>query len=266
MPPRQATDDSAKPGSLVTVSEPMRWGISGYSAATYGDAFADIYDEWYESLDDDDFIELVSSHVASTSRVLELGVGTGRLMAALARRCAPSAFVGIDSSEQMLTRARQRPECATAELMCGDFSQTLPDGVFDVVFCGYNTLFNLPDDDALSSCLSLVRSHLAPSGRFLVDVITPPSSAGGDHIEVRSMTTDETVLSISRHDPDQRRMTGQFVQFSETHGVRVRPWSVHYVSPAHLDELAHNAGLVLESRMDAGEGSPRHLSVFVPRM
>jgi hypothetical protein len=54
--------------------------MEGYSDSTYGDAFADVYDDWYPEVTD------VAATVARMAElaghggsVLELGVGTGRL-------------------------------------------------------------------------------------------------------------------------------------------------------------------------------------------
>ena len=50
---------------------------------TYGAAFADVYDEWYGQTDD---LALVTALLGEHSprRVLELGVGTGRVALAMA--------------------------------------------------------------------------------------------------------------------------------------------------------------------------------------
>jgi hypothetical protein len=54
------------------------YGIPGYDAATYGESFADVYDDWYSDLDDNDFIRYVASQLPDRpATVLELGVGTG---------------------------------------------------------------------------------------------------------------------------------------------------------------------------------------------
>ena len=62
--------------------------VDGYEANTYGDRFADVYDDWYQDVSD------VASTVARVAalagpgggRVLELGAGSGRLAIPLAER------------------------------------------------------------------------------------------------------------------------------------------------------------------------------------
>ncbi len=85
---------------------------------------------------------------------------------------------------------------------------------------------------------------------------------------VRSISADRVVLSISVADPDNQSAVGQFVEFSETDGVRLRPWSIRYSTPVQLDEYARAAGLVLEQRWESfgrtpfDDDSTRHVSVY----
>ncbi len=247
------------------------FGIPGYDATTYGESFADVYDDWYATLDDDDFIASVAASLpARNARILELGVGTGRLVKALRtlRADFTDTIIGVDTSAAMLNIARTVDLGTKTELIQMDFSQHLPDGPFDAVFVGYNTLFNLPTAEAIGQCMHLVAGCLAPQGHFHVDVVNPGITDESDHIRIRTMTTGEVVLSISRHDAAAQRIIGQFVQFSDGQQTRLRPYSVRYVNPSQLDNLAHSAGLTLVSRHADGAGTPiiedsdRHVSRY----
>lgn len=231
-----------------------RFGLPGYDAATYGETFADIYDLWYEDLDDDDFIEVLCSVLpARPARILELGVGTGRLLVnlAAAREGIVDETTGVDSSPLMLARARDRLGDRTA-LVTADFSVSLPDGEFDLVFVGYNTLFNLPDEDALESCLGLVARRLSPDGAFCADTTCPSAATGSDPVSVRTVRAGEEVESISRHDHDTQRITGRFVHHRDGGETRVRPWAVRYWHPHQMDGVARRAGLELVMRRTDG--------------
>ena len=248
-----------------------RYGIAGYTASTYGDSFADVYDDWYSDLDDNDFIRYIASLLPDRpAKVLELGVGTGRLLAqlTLARQHRDILF-GIDSSQAMLQKLRARDDLHDANVTVGDFSKMLPDGPFDLIFIGYNTLFNLPDDDALRSCLALVRDKLSAIGIFAIDVVVPEPASTSDVVSVKSITTDSLTLSVSRHDHFQQRITGQFVDISSTSGVNLRPWSVRYWTPEQLDAHGAAVGLSLHSRYADGDGTAhnsdnaRHISTYI---
>jgi SAM-dependent methyltransferase len=256
----------------MTPTPDNEFGMEGYTPSTYGEAFADVYDDWYADLDDADFVEAVVAQLPpSPVRVLELGVGTGRLIAQfLALRPNPEDQIfGIDSSQAMLHVAKQQFLKTSVQLVQGDFSQTLPDGPFDAIFVGYNTLFNLPDHAAVLRCLTLASERMADHGILHIDAVAPRADEPGDHVGIRSLTTGEVVLSVSRHDPHEQRITGQFIQFVHGEKVHLRPWAVRYVSPKQLDDMATQSGLTLMSRTADGRGTPyvagadRHVSRYV---
>ena len=64
--------------------------MEGYGPATYGDGIADAYDQWYGALPETaDTVEALAALASSgdgKGRVLELGIGSGRLALPLATR------------------------------------------------------------------------------------------------------------------------------------------------------------------------------------
>jgi hypothetical protein len=85
---------------------------------------------------------------------------------------------------------------------------------------------------------------------------------------VRTLAADRVVLSVSVHDPDRSSAAGQFVELTEHGGVRLRPWSIRYATPAQLDAMAAGAGFELEHRWRAfddrswDDDAERHVSVY----
>ena len=247
------------------------FGIDGYTSATYGDSFADVYDDWYSELDDADFVVSIVADLPSRPlRVLELGVGTGRLIHQFLslRPTHGDTIVGVDTSQAMLDASSSRKFPSTVSLAIADFAHSLPPGPFDLIFVGYNTLFNLPDEGSVRTCLALVCEHLAPEGAFHIDVVHPIGEDSSDHTKVRHMATGEVVLSVSSHNSADQRITGHFIQFIDGGATRLRPYSVKYVSPSQLDAMANDCGLQLVRRTSNGTGtpftpdSPRHLSKY----
>ena len=74
--------------------------MEGYDERSYGQAFADVYDDWYGTVTD---IDATATAVARLARVhpelpvLELGVGTGRLALATAYSARASDYAGVST-------------------------------------------------------------------------------------------------------------------------------------------------------------------------
>jgi ubiquinone/menaquinone biosynthesis C-methylase UbiE len=251
------------------------YGVDGYDATTYGDSFAEVYDQWYSDLDDADFLEsIVGSLPPQPVRVLELGVGTGRLVTQWLslRPTSTDTVIGIDSSEAMLQIAHAKKFPASVSFIQGDFSEQLPTGPFDVVFIGYNTLFNVPDESALQACISHVARVLAPTGSLYMDAVIPNSSEASTHESMQTMATGEEVLATSHHDPLSQRITGTFTHLGPEHASQVRSFAIRYFTPPQLDAIAKQSGLALFSRYADGRQTPftsdsyRHISRYSPTM
>jgi SAM-dependent methyltransferase len=244
--------------------------VERYGRSSYGDAFADVYDDWYGNVTDvESTVQLVADLAAPGGRVLELGVGTGRLAVPIAVRGFD--VHGVDASAAMLEHLRARDAGGRVAVTLGDMVDDLPAGPFDVVLVAYNTLFNLESAERQAACFSAVAGRLSPGGRFIVEAFVPDDPPPtGTVVAIRSMTVDEVVLSISDHDPDGQRAAGHLIQFTDGAAVRLRPWAIRYAPPAELDRFAAAAGLDLFDRWEDLTrrpftiDSPQHVSVFGP--
>jgi SAM-dependent methyltransferase len=248
--------------------------VDGYGPSTYGDRFADVYDEWYAEVSDVvATVDRVAALAGPQGRVLELGAGSGRLAVPLAGRGLD--VWAVDASTAMLERLRARPGGDRVRAVEDDMARladpALEPGGFAVVLCAFNTLFNLTDTEAQRQCLARVRALLADGGVLVVEAFVPPPGGEGDAavaaVEPRHIGLDEVVLTVSRLDPASRTITGQHLQITE-HGIRLRPWVLHYASPDELDELAASAGLHLVERHAGWRDEPFtpasevHVSVY----
>jgi hypothetical protein len=154
----------------------------------------------------------------------------------------------------------------------GDMVADLPAGPFSLVFVAYNTLFNLPSEELQQACFHAVASRLAPDGVFVVEAFVPdPAHDPASSVDVRSITTDRVVLSVSTSDPSRQVAEGQYVDITEVGGVRLRPWSIRWSTVEQLDAMAAAAGLDLAHRWADFDrspftaDSPRHVSVYANR-
>jgi SAM-dependent methyltransferase len=239
--------------------------MRGYHSSSYGDAFADVYDDWYRDLGDLDATVALLSELAGGGTVLELGVGTGRLAVPLRRSVA--AVTGVDSSQKMLDRLASNDPLGTVDVVLGDMVDDLPDGRFDVVVAAYNTVFNLLTAERQQACFDAVAARLTDHGSFVVEAFVPQPHTGSQ-VSVRSLDTDRVVLSASIHHADDQRADGQFVELTEAGGVRLRPWSIRWAEPEQLDEMARASGLTLSerwgdyARSEFDIMSERHVSIY----
>jgi SAM-dependent methyltransferase len=232
--------------------------MDAYRASTYGDAFADVYDDWYGALPGlDAAIGMLAGLAAGGGRLLELGCGTGRLCLPLAARGLD--VHGLDASAAMLERLRAKPGAAAVRAHVADMADfdLRAVGPFALVFVAFNSLFNIPSADGQARCFATVADHLAESGRFVVECFVPGDAPERvrDAVDLHTLTTDRVVLRVSRQDPEAQTVAGQHVEITEG-GIRLRPWHLRYASPSELDAMAAAAGLEVAARHGDWSGAP----------
>jgi len=240
--------------------------LSPWGPSRYGDSFADVYDDWYDDISDAHATAEFVAGFGEGQKVLELGIGTGRLARPLLED--GHHVVGVDASMKMLEQFVSPVESVAV----GADMAVLPfrPGVFDTVLVATNTLFNLADEDAQRICLLECRRALRRGGRLIVEAMVPgdPDPSLDRLVTTRSLGVDNAVLTATIRDHDRQEITGQHIEIRET-GIRLRPWKVHYLTLAQLDELANEADLRLGDRWaDWAQAplepdSPNAISVYV---
>ena len=126
-------------------------------------------------------------------RVLDLGCGAGRFVAALAEAGADP--VGVELAEAALERARRTAPGADLRRLAPDGSVPLEHRSVDLVWCS-EVLEHVPDTGAL---LNEVRRVLKRGGRLIVTV--------PDHGRLR-----RTLIALARHESHYDPL-GQHVRF-----------------------------------------------------
>jgi SAM-dependent methyltransferase len=145
-----------------------------HSPADPYERIAELYDLEHDAHDDDidfylNFVQVVGDPV------LELGCGTGRLLAPIAE--SGYRIVGVDQSAAMLERAAEATKrySGLVSLHQGgmtDLSQ-VPGGPFGTIVIGLNGLLHLASAAEQRACLSAVKAALDPRGQVLIDVFNP---------------------------------------------------------------------------------------------
>lgn len=242
--------------------------MEGFDATTYGERFADVYDDWYEAVSDVEGTVQAVAALAAGRPVLELGVGTGRLALPLA--ALGLEVHGVDASPAMLERLQAKPGGGSVRTVLGDFSVDLPevDGGFSVALIAFNTFFNLSSREAQQRCFASVAERLRPGGAFVLEAFVADLTSQDADVTPTVVGADEVVLQVTRRDRASQTVRGSIVSFSQAGGVRLRPWFIRYAQPDELDVMASAAGFALASRAEGWRGepfddaSPRHVSVY----
>jgi SAM-dependent methyltransferase len=241
--------------------------VSEYGPETYGERIADVYDDWYRYLGAGEPEVPLLAELASGGRVLELGVGTGRVALPLAARGIE--VHGIDASPAMVERLRAKPGGDAIAVTIGDMADVDVDGAFRLVFVVFNTFFMLDTQAAQVRCMRNVASRLEPGGRFLVHAFVPDVSRFRDdqQLSVRSVDGDMVRLDASVYDPQLQRVDSTQMRITES-GIRLVHARLRFAYPSELDLMAQLAGLELESRWGSfgrepfTAGSAFHVSVY----
>jgi SAM-dependent methyltransferase len=136
------------------------------------DRFARFYDADYRHYDED--LALLADLAAEQGDpILELGCGTGRVLAPLA--AAGHTITGIDISPALLTIAQTKTRhtpCAT--LVEADLRTfNLPTKNFIFAFCTSNTLMHLTTQTDQLQVLRNTYAHLQADGLLLLDLFNP---------------------------------------------------------------------------------------------
>ena len=248
--------------------------MSDYTAATYGDRIAPIYDRLHPGKDGATPEVRALARLAGGGPALELGIGTGRAALPLAEQGV--AVHGIDASRAMAARLRAKPGGAKIPVTVGDFADVPVDGTYTLIFAVFNTFFALTTQDAQVRCFREVAGRLADGGTFLIEVFVPDPArfSGGQRVGVTGVDTDSATLEVARHDALHQRVYSQNLVLSES-GTRLYPVQIRYAWPSELDLMARLAGLRLRERWSDWTGAPftaastSHISLYhhdpVPR-
>jgi len=241
-----------------------------FDSRTYGDAIADVYDEWNEAGIDaaaEAAAEFLAWCAGERGAALELGIGTGRVAIPLTARGI--AVTGVDTSPRMVERLRAKPGGADLPVVLGDLADVPVSGIFDLVYIIASTLYCLTDQQTQVRALSLAAARLRPGGRLVVEAFVPDPSRfdRGQRVEARAADTDGVRLDVARHDPVTQTVFSQQVAIT-TDGIRLYPVHLRYIWPAELDLMARLAGLNLVHRSGGWRGEPytagsgSHITVY----
>jgi SAM-dependent methyltransferase len=241
--------------------------MDDYRADSWGNAFADVYDDVAgQRADTTACVETLAS-LANKRSVLELGVGTGRIAIPLALKGC--RVVAVDGSEQMLDKLRAKPGANRLFLVCGDLADVPVEGSFELIYVVYNTLNCLSSQTDQVRCFRNVAQRLRPGGAFVVETFIPWKLLADGSLRVAEVAENSVTIGFISADTVRQTLDTQMVRVNRQ-GVSLHPARYRYVWPSELDLMAQLAGLRLQERWSDWEKraftseSAAQISVFTP--
>lgn len=228
--------------------------------------------ERYDDLGDPMFsAEVVGAAVdfladlAGGGRALEFAIGTGRVGVPLRERGVP--VVGVELSEPMVARLRQKVDEDTLPVVVGDMATTAVPGEFALVYLVYNTIANLLTQDEQVECFRNAARHLTPGGRFVIELGVPPLRRLPPGQLAVPFDLSERHLGFDTFDLVEQHLVSHHYT-REGDRFRYGTGTFRYAWPAELDLMAKIAGLQLETRVTDWDRRPfaddseKHVSVW----
>lgn len=215
------------------------------------DAYASFYDLIYAGKDylgEADFVLRRLERFGRLSSILDFGCGTGRHAIALGARGLE--VHGVDLSEQMIDRARERAAASGGTRVTfgpGDMRTLSLGRTFDAAVALFHVVSYLTNDEDLDRALRVTRSHLEPGAPFLFD-FWYAEAIRRDGVERRERTIETEswrirrcteprwdrpagIVSVTFEVSAENKASGEVVRCTETH--RMRYFDLDFLA-AHL--------------------------------
>jgi hypothetical protein len=207
----------------------------------------------------------VLEELAAGGAALELAIGTGRIGLPLAARGVRVA--GIELSEAMAARLRQKPGAETIEVVIGDMASTRLDGEFSLAYLVFNTINNLTTQDGQVACFENAAAHLPAGGCFVVEVGLPQLQRVPPGERYRPFDVSDDHLGFDEYEiAGQGLVSHHWYRDGDTWRRNSIPF--RYVWPEELDLMARIAGMRLRDRWADWTREPftsestKHVSVW----
>lgn len=215
----------------------------------YGDRHARVYDRIYGQRFATERAVTALAEAVGGGRLLELGVGTGRLAIPLAARGV--TVDGIDASPAMIALLQARAGSHPIRVFEADLADfDLPFKDYGVAVCAVSTLYMLLDRAAQAGLFARAARHLGVNGQLFIEafrVDVKRFDERGLRVEHRPCAHGERHVVRSCHHPKTASITVTH-DLSTAHDTDTYEVTLHYASDAELDAMAAAAGLMLAAR------------------
>ncbi|MFD0741674.1 class I SAM-dependent DNA methyltransferase [Phytohabitans flavus] len=206
------------------------------------------------------------AELAGDGRALEFAIGTGRVGVPLAERGVP--VTGIELSRPMVDRLRTKVDETALPVIVGDMTTTVAPGEYTLVYLVFNTISNLLDQAAQVACFRNAARHLAPGGRFVIELWVPELRKLPPGQEAVVWQIEPGYIGLDTYDVLRQHVVSHHVRYGAGKEARLTRSPHRYIWPAELDLMGQLAGFELESRhadwsgAEFTEDSRSHVSVY----
>jgi len=205
------------------------------------------------------------AELAGSGRALELGIGTGRIALPLVARGV--LVSGIDASQRMVEKMREKSGGNDLPVVIGDFATSSAEGELSLVYAVFNAIWNLPTQEKQVACFQNVARQLEPGGYFVIELFVPDLLNISPGHNIHPFRVDSSGMSFDLYDVVGQRLTSHHFWIG-IQGMRSFASEGRYVWPAELDLMAQLAGMRLSDRWGGWKGEPftestrSHVSVY----
>ena len=206
------------------------------------------------------------AELAGGGRALEFAIGTGRVAVPLAERGVP--VTGIELSQPMLDQLRTRVGAAEVPVVVGDMATATAPGTYALVYLVFNTISNLLTQVEQVACFRNAARHLAPGGRFVVELWVPELRRLPPGQRATVFESEPGRIGLDTYDVLRQQVVSHHFSFGEGRTAELFRSPHRYVWPAELDLMGQLAGFELETRQADWVGgaftadSGSHVSVY----
>ena len=207
------------------------------------------------------------ARLAGPGPALEFAIGTGRVAIPLTARGIP--VTGIEFSPSMADRLRRKVPEGRLPVIVGDMATTTVPGEFSLVYLVWNSIGNLCTQDEQVDCFRNAARHLAPGGRFVIELWVPAIRRFPPGQVAVPFDISDRHVSFDTYDMVTQRGTSHHYRRLDDGTAAAYGFSnFRYIWPAECDLMARLAGLTLEQRLADWDGSPftsdseSHVSVW----
>jgi len=203
---------------------------------------------------------------AGAGPALEFAVGTGRVALPLAARGL--SVTGIELSQPMVDQLRRKASEDDLPVVTGDMATTRVPGAFSLVYVVWNSIGNLRTQDEQVQCFRNAARHLAPGGRFVIELWIPGIRRLPPGQAAVPFDVSDRHVGFDTYDMVNQQGTSHHFWHLGEATARYGRSNFRYIWPSECDLMAQLAGLELEQRVaDWAEApftadSPSHVSVW----